>query len=221
MTQRITDIVAALGDLLPTGVVVEGALGTDASLALPAEQDHCSTMIQVRAEEFLTGRTCARRALRRLGVADAVLLPAANRAPDWPQAVRGSISHTRGICLAAVVPAGELSGIGIDVERREAVAAKLEKYIATPGEAARHVGVSDWRTITFSCKESVFKALNPDTGLWLEFRQVELTEIAPASFRALVSPKDHQPFEVSGGYAFTDEYVLSAVTLDAAWALPG
>ncbi len=218
MTQTITDILSAFGALIPAEIALEGSLQTDDSLCLAEERAHAEPMVASRADEFMTGRTCARRALRRVGQPDAALLPQANRAPAWPSGVVGSISHTRGICIAAVGHAQRYFGIGVDVERRLAVAPRLERYVATPSEVERFARVEDWRTIAFSAKESLFKCLNPPTGLWLEFREVELLSMERSSFQATVSPKDHEPFHIDGIYAFTAEYVLSAVVLPQGWS---
>ena len=209
------DILEPFRALLAGDIVVRGCRGTDPSLALEPERVVTEPMVQKRAHEFLTGRTCARRALRDLGVVDEPLLQQENRAPRWPTHVVGSISHTDGICIAAVASAAAYFGIGIDVEKRDAVKPKLERYIATPAEIERHAATPRWRTLAFSGKEALFKCLNPRTGLWLEFRDVELLEIAERSFLARVAPKDVTPFEVQGVWVETPDYVLSAVVLRA------
>ena len=219
MTPTADQILAPLRALLPDDIFMYGSADTDVSLALESELACTTQMVAKRRDEFLTGRTCARRALRAFGVADAPLLAAEDRVPRWPQGVVGSISHTRGLCVATVAAADTYLGIGIDVERRDAVKVKLERYIATPAEAERHADVPGWRTLAFSAKEAVFKCLNPPTGLWLEFRDVELIEIAGGRFRAHVTPKDVAPFEIGGLWAEVEHFVTSAVTLRQGAAL--
>lgn len=182
-------------------------------LALLPERDHAREMITKRHDEFLTGRTCAREALRKLGFPDQPLLPGSNRAPEWPLGALGSISHTEGFYAAAVGRAGDFFGIGIDVEQGERVTEKLERRIATPAESERDWGHHDWRTLLFSAKESIFKAINPATGVRLGFHDVELLTFADGHFEARVSPEKLPSFQISGKYALVPEFVLSAVVL--------
>lgn len=213
-------MLATLGALLPPTVLCDGRLGDDASLALPEEIAAAAPMVQKRALEYLTGRTCARGLLRRLGFADAPLIADETRAPPWPDGVVGSISHTDGVVIAAVGLASDWFGLGIDVERRDAVHGKLEKYIATTTESERLAHIPHWRTIAFSSKESIFKALNPRTGLWLEFREVEIASLDDGVFRAHVNARDRAPFAVQGRYAVGEQYVFSTVALDPDFGLP-
>lgn len=206
------DELAAFRTLLPEDIILYGSRDFDDSLALQPERELTEPMIDKRAQEFLTGRTCARRALRALGVHDGPLLIGENRAPQWPDRVVGSISHTQGIVAAAVAAADRYRGIGIDIERRDAVAEKLERYIATPVEIERFASLPRWRTLAFSGKEALFKCVNPATGFWLEFRDVELLAVEDAHFDVRVSPKDADPFDMRGVWVETEAYVMTAVT---------
>lgn len=122
-----------------------------------------------RRREFRAGRACARRALARLGVSPGPLPAGADRAPLWPPGVVGSLSHTAGLCVAAVGRRSELRGLGVDAERRGAVGAKLLARIAREAErewmarAPAPPGL-DWPTLLFSAKESVYKALRGKGG---------------------------------------------------------
>ena len=151
-----------------------------------------------------------------VGVPDVALVPGPDRAPQWPDGVVGSISHTAGFCLAAAGPAQRYFAIGVDVEKRGAVGPHLETYVATEHEARTFGAVDDWRTVAFSVKESVFKALNPRTGIWLEFHDVVLTTLDEPRFEVDVRPKGRAPFGLVGGYALTDDFVVSAVVLTVA-----
>ena len=213
MSASIRDILTALEGHVGPGIAVDGVLGSDTSLALEAERATTTAMVEKRALEFLTGRTCARRAMRAFEVTDAPLLPGSNRAPIWPSHIVGSISHTTGACIAAVGKSADFFAIGVDIERADAVSAKLEKFVATAGESERLAAIVDWRTIVFSTKESVFKALNPPTGIWLEFKDVDLVHVTQDTFEARVTPRDHDPFTVNGRYARFDNYVVSSLVV--------
>lgn len=203
------------GTLIPEGIVLSARRSHCEDLALAEERALTTGMVEVRRNEFLTGRHCARQALRRLGVADVPIVPAENRAPVWPPDVVGSISHTRGFCAAAVGRRAAFFGVGIDVERARGVSEELERYVAKPGEIARHAKLPDWRTVLFSAKESVFKCVNPASGIWLEFHDVELLEIGDGRFLARASPRERLPFEVEGTFLVSEEFVASAVIVAA------
>lgn len=210
---KIHPVTSALAALLPAGLEVVGHAETFDALALDVERELTGKMVASRRDEFLTGRSCARAALRRLGVPDSALVPGPDRAPRWPEGIVGSISHTAGFCLAAVGPADRFFAVGIDVEKRGAVGPHLESYVATEQEARVFGTLEDWRTIAFSAKESVFKAINPRTGIWLEFHDVVLTTLEEPRFVAEVTPKGKPAFGVTGGFALTDDFVVSAVVL--------
>ena len=94
----------------------------------------------------------------------------------WPPGIVGSITHCRGYVAAAVASSDHLSALGIDAEGRGAVDRDLESFVCTPVEAERHRACAhaSWRTLLFSAKESVFKALYPLRHLELEFPDLEV-----------------------------------------------
>ncbi|WP_375261370.1 4'-phosphopantetheinyl transferase [Palleronia sp.] len=119
----------------------------------------------LRLAEFLAGRAMAQVAQIAMGLVPADVPIGPDRALVWPVGIKGSISHARGCCAAFVVPTA--SGMpGIDVERiaaghalrsilRIALDANERGFIdaaADPATAA---------TLTFSAKETLFKALFP------------------------------------------------------------
>jgi 4'-phosphopantetheinyl transferase EntD len=219
MPVRPPDFVSALRAILPPDIEVAGHTEKNTELALAEERALTGSMVASRREEFLTGRTCARLASRRLGLPDRPLLRGDDRAPLWPDAVTGSISHCAGAYVAVVAHDSRFFGIGVDVERRSAVTPELQGLVATPDEAARFAGLNDWRTLAFSSKESVFKCLNPPTGIWLEFHDVELVAVDDGQFRATVSPEGVSDFQIQGAYAVTTDFVVSAVVIAAEDAL--
>lgn len=120
-----------------------------------------------RQAEFLAGRLCARAALAQLGLPEVAITIGEDRAPVWPQGVTGAITHGQGWAAAIVAPAGCQRGLGLDAEallepgRAQRLAgeiltpAELERLPTDPAQAALAI------TLTFSLKESLFKALYP------------------------------------------------------------
>lgn len=131
-----------------------------------------------RRADFAAGRACAREALARLGWEGAArqpLLRGQGRAPAWPQGVVGSITHTAGRAAAATAWAASYAGIGLDLERAGRVSPRVMARICRPEEREWLDGLSPAQrgpkvAAIFSAKESVFKALNPATGVYLGFQ---------------------------------------------------
>jgi enterobactin synthetase component D len=130
-----------------------------------------------RVATFIAGRHCAIHAMTELGVTEGKVLRGKVGSPRWPRGVVGSIAHTDDLAIAAVASARDARSVGVDCERimttetadnvREAVAQEL-----------RHPGTEvNWRdateegavTCVFSAKETLYKCLNPLTGIFFGF----------------------------------------------------
>ncbi|WP_260961210.1 4'-phosphopantetheinyl transferase family protein [Pseudomonas citri] len=136
-----------------------------------------------RQAEFLAGRICARAALQRLDGWASVPTIGEDRAPVWPAHVSGSITHGTGRAAAIVARKQHWQGLGMDVETLLAPerAERLASEILTPPELLRMATTApDDRallvTLTFSVKESLFKALYPIVGQRFYFEHAEVLE---------------------------------------------
>jgi enterobactin synthetase component D len=180
-----------------------------------------------RQAEFLAGRLCAREALRRLTGIASVPAIGADRAPQWPSGVVGSISHGSGWAGALVAQRSTWRGLGLDVERPLPIARaeRLAAEILTPAELhrlqplppeqrARRIG------LTFSLKESLFKALYPLVLRRFYFHDAELLscrEGGRARLRLLIDLSRDWPAgsELHGQFSEFDDYLLSLVSIPA------
>ncbi|MFI5912950.1 4'-phosphopantetheinyl transferase [Dactylosporangium sp. NPDC051541] len=182
-------------DLLPEWVAVEVAGEADYTAALlPAEAAALSARaVANRRREFTAGRTCARRALSRLGVHGRPLVPAENRAPVWPDGTTGSITHTAGYCAAAVARRADVRAVGIDAERRTILPENVRSAICRPEElawCARRPDEDWWAAVHFSAKEVVYKLWSPIMGTWLDFLEARLTiDVDRGEFEAEILPE--------------------------------
>src|SRR5580692_7617313 len=109
----------SLPPLFPPFVAHRGAaVSTDAlaggDIEIPAA---LTTAVASRRAEFVAGRLCAREALAALGAPSTRVPRGIDGAPEWPTGFVGSISHTAELAFAAVAPAAEARGLGLDVER--------------------------------------------------------------------------------------------------------
>jgi 4'-phosphopantetheinyl transferase EntD len=167
--------------LFPCGgaLVTRRALTEDSDL-FPEEMMAIARAAPARMREFALGRRCAREALALLDGPRVAIPMGRFRDPVWPFGYVGSITHTQGLCAAAVskVISGtvKILGIGIDCEPVAPLPVELPGLVCSPEESAwldnhRHDGVP-WDRLFFCAKESVYKALFPTTHRFFEFRDL-------------------------------------------------
>ena len=85
-------------ELLPNEVVVVEAHGDDGAEPghlFPEEAEVVRRAVDKRRREFALVRTCARRAMEKLGVPPQPLLPGERGAPRWPAGLAGRPSPPR------------------------------------------------------------------------------------------------------------------------------
>ena len=139
-----------------TSLVEPGLIPLLRSAEVPATE----RMVASRQAEFATARACARAAMADLGIDDAVPKREGG-SPQWPAGLAGSISHTRGFCLAVASGAGHL--IGVDVEEIARMSQGVERRILVDDERDQLHGLShderQRRVATiFAAKEAFYKA---------------------------------------------------------------
>ncbi|QLQ35721.1 4'-phosphopantetheinyl transferase family protein [Micromonospora robiginosa] len=214
--------------ILPPAVVVEECFTDPAGLALhPAEEHVVANSVPKRRREFTTVRHCARRALARLGLPPAPILPGVRGAPGWPAGVVGSMTHCDGYRGAALARAGTLGSVGVDAEPHAPLPDGVLDAVALPAERTRtaalratHPGIC-WDRLLFSAKEAVYKAWFPLTGRWLDFAEADIVVDPAGTFtaRLLVPGPRLDGVELTafdGRFLVERGLVLTAVTVPAA-----
>ncbi|MCY1328327.1 hypothetical protein D9M69_138830 [compost metagenome] len=177
-----------------------------------------------RRAEYLAGRICARDAIVRLGCQPAVPGTAEDRAPIWPAGLCGSITHSDGWAAAIVARSCDWRGLGMDAEQllEDQRALRLAQEILTADELARlgpqQAGLQV--TLTFSLKESLFKALYPLVLQRFYFEDAELLEWradGQARLRLLVDLGGEwkRGSELQGQFGLFDGRLLSLVAIPA------
>lgn len=169
-----------------------------------------------RRREFAAGRVAARHALADLGYPPAIIPVGPDRAPQWPQGILGSISHTRTACLAAVGHQTDLGGLGIDLEEDTPLRAEDWDTILLPIEQGwlRRKSQADrgyLAKVAFSAKEAAYKAQYPisRTLFGFEVMTVELSDGQfSARFQHSIGPFP-EGFRISGRFARTDGHILT------------
>lgn len=180
-----------------------------------------------RQSEYLAGRLCAREALRQATGTPQVPAIGEDRAPCWPLGSIGSITHGAGFAAAVAARCEHWRGLGLDVERllAPARADRLVEQILTPGELPAYRALDDRRraqllTLSFSLKESLFKALYPLVGRRFYFQDAELLEHSAdgtARLRLLtdLSAQWRSGARLDGQFMLFEEHLLSLVSIPA------
>jgi enterobactin synthetase component D len=178
-----------------------------------------------RQTEFLAGRLCARHALLQLTGTPSVPAVGDDRAPCWPAGVVGSISHSDGWAAALVGAQADWRGLGLDIERlmSPARATRLQASILTPAELVRLAQYPQeqqaWLvSLTFSLKESLYKALYPLVQQAFYFQHAELLTHCAAGTAQLQLLRDLGPdwpagSRLNGQFVQLNERLLSLVSI--------
>lgn len=180
-----------------------------------------------RQAEFLAGRLCARSALQQLEGLDFIPAIGEDRAPVWPSHISGSITHSTGHAAAIVAHKAQWRGLGMDLENLLPLerAERLAGEILTPDEMQRMATgpreqVAQLVTLTFSAKESLFKALYPIVQKRFYFEHAEVVEWSDSGFLRLrlltdLSSEWCYGKELEGQFAVDDGQLLSLVAIGA------
>ncbi|MET7311726.1 4'-phosphopantetheinyl transferase superfamily protein [Streptomyces sp. NPDC005571] len=186
------------------------------------EAVHVARAVLARRNEFVSGRHCARAALRELGIAPVPIPKGERGAPVWPSGVVGSITHCGGYRAAAVAHRSDVPVLGVDAEPNEPLPEGVLHRISLPQERVMLStlpalpGIA-WDRLLFSAKESVYKAWFPRTLEWLDFMEAEITiDPATVSFSArLLVPgpvvDGVRWSTLTGGFAVRDGLLVTAV----------
>jgi 4'-phosphopantetheinyl transferase EntD len=217
---RIAPEVAAL---FPAGVVAAQLLGeADPALLHPAESQAVQNVAPRRLMDYAAGRECARLALRHLGIEGFPLLSAGDRRPLWPEGIAGSITHTRGCCIAAVARSYDVRSLGLDAEVVAAVHQDLWRRICCPQELewlARQPPDQQMpvAALIFAAKESFYKCQYPLTGEWLGFDDVLIEATVEGTLLARpqrpIKLDSHVAGPLAGRYRYHDGWVTAAMAI--------
>lgn len=170
------DLTRTLSLLLPRpiGVVCRPIRAEDTSLLTTREHMQLANRQPASLHASASARVAARELLAARGIAAAELLRNGAGAPVWPAGFVGSISHDAAFAAAAIADAAAIACLGIDIEPAIPLHPELLDLVATPREQTV-IGTDLGRArVLFSMKEAVYKAVNPLTGRFLEFSEIEI-----------------------------------------------
>ena len=212
--RAMTQPVGMLAPLLaPFVAVVETRDDLDAALGA-AEEAYVSKAVEARRREFVTGRACAQRALRELGLPPSPIAPGARGEPLWPASVVGSITHCDGYRACAVARARDVVALGIDAEPNAPLPSRMVERIASARERrwlADQRPATHFDRLLFSAKESVYKVIFPLAGWSPSWDDVEVDfDVASGTFRADVRG---EPSELAGRWTALDGFLGTAIAV--------
>lgn len=208
--------------ILPAGVVAVDCFEDAPDVALfPEEAEAIRGSVEKRRAEYATARHCARRAMAELGIAAVPILSGPRREPLWPLGIVGSMTHCAGYRAAALAHSSQCPTIGIDAEPHEQLPGGVLDAIVRPDEIPLLAALADaypdvhWDRLTFSAKESVYKAWYPIMQRWLGFEEAALAFDPDArTFAVTLHQSTPGPAPTfAGRWLVQDGLVVTAVSL--------
>ncbi|KPV93644.1 4'-phosphopantetheinyl transferase Npt [Pseudoalteromonas sp. P1-9] len=168
-----------------------------------------------RQAEFLSGRVMAQQALSQLGKKDISVTIGKNRSPVWPNDILGSISHTdtKAICIVGYKSLN--SYIGCDIENYVKNKMKFEVFAQIINQDEKkliehsHLEKNIAAILTFSAKESLFKALYPEVKRYFDFTAAQLIDIDPKKQLFRIKIIESLASTLPKGKVFIGSYYLS------------
>ncbi len=149
--------------------------------ALPGEaREYLARVAPRRRAEFLAGRYCAAALIERVSPESSRWVGrAGDGRPLWPAGLTGSISHSHGLALAVLAQERSVKGIGVDTEilmPAEKAERLAERVLAGYPRCADVGDLALLVSLTFSIKESLYKALFPQGGIGGGFEAADIVE---------------------------------------------
>jgi len=210
-------------NMLPKGLLLDGGKIGDVVLTelFPVEYEYIQNAVTKRQCEFTCGRLIARRLLLRLGYSPFPILKSHRGCPIWPVGIAGSITHTNNYCLVALGKQTEITSVGIDLERADAVEPNLWPLLFTEKEMATLNDERDVRTqnhlasLFFVAKEAFYKCNYPDNRQWLDFKDIGI-EFNNQTKKIIIFDKTGTVFTAYQGFSS----VIANHVVSVVWSVP-
>ncbi|NOI80250.1 4'-phosphopantetheinyl transferase superfamily protein [Vibrio tubiashii] len=136
-----------------------------------------------RQAEFIAGRVAAHYSMNAFDQDQNVEINP-DRSPLFPKALKGSISHSQNLAIAATIPSEKIpdTHLGIDIQHwfssdeTDDVAGLVCKDVEIERLQDSHLSYQQKVTLLFSAKEALYKAIYPQVKEVLNFDVVELVD---------------------------------------------
>lgn len=217
---RLAQAQAVIARLFPDGVAVTVSDPlAQTGQPLGPEGAHLTNAVTKRRNEFRAGRVAAADAMRKLGQPLRPVFAGEDRAPIWPEGLRGSISHSDTLCAAALTD--QPLYLGLDVEAYTPLSANLLPTICSDAECAKLSGPRQLQLakLLFSIKEACYKAQYPLTNEVFGFHHFDVSlDLDQQTFVATFT-QNVAPFaagdQITGRFAEVLDHIASAATIPA------
>jgi phosphopantetheine--protein transferase-like protein len=206
------------------GVAIPAAID-EASLQalLPEECAFAASLGEARRPTWVAGRIALRAALGDIGIEAGPILATDRGAPLLPTLAVGSISHKRTLAVALAAPAG--APVGIDLELIAPLRVDIARRVLTPEELASLAALApDMRErevlLRLSCKEAIYKALDPFVRRYVAFAEVAVDPRPDGTAATtLILAHGESPFKVDVRWQTIDlggdSYFLTTARVEA------
>jgi 4'-phosphopantetheinyl transferase EntD len=201
----------------------EAEIHFPAPMLFPAEELAMAGAIEKRRREFAVGRSCARQAMRKLGLPPAALPVDRDRAPLWPDGVVGCISHSKTRCGAAVALRSHgVRSIGLDIEEADPLEDDFADEICIGRERS---WLSSWPArdrglllkAFFSAKECTYKCQYPLSRQAFGFDAISIDlQVGHGTFTAtfeINAPPFKPGDQFHGRVRLSDHHIVTAMSI--------
>jgi enterobactin synthetase component D len=181
-----------------------------------------------RKAEHVAGRLCINWCYQMLTNQTPPIIHSDNHGcPIWPFPFKGSISHSNGMAVGALINKANILSLGVDVETilDDKTTKNIFGMILTPAEQAIHINpvsekmtFNSYVTLIFSAKESIYKALYPLVKHFFDFSAASVTSVNGSKIKftlhsqALPEIFDKTLIEVA--YKFENNRVLTTCVVE-------
>ena len=181
--------------------------------------DNIKSSVLKRQAEYLAGRYAASIVLDNLGIKVKEIATGKHRSPVWPAEISASITHTdtKAICAASFKDNYEYLGIDIEKRLSSKFIDNIKKCIINLHEEnfllKSSLNFEDAFTLTFSAKESLFKALYPNVGKYFDFSAAQIVNICCSNNSFTLKLLESLTPELSAGIKFNGYYYFDVNVL--------
>lgn len=168
-----------------------------------------------RQAEYLAGRWLSRQLWVERHLAPVQVQSGTHRQPIWPSGWVGSISHTSTVAVSCLAKSCEVELLGLDLENWLApeVAHRISTTIVDRQEALYLATLGPFErmlTLAFSAKESLFKAVYPQVGVYFDFDAARLVELHWPSGRLVLKVTQDLSTSIRAGMLFEGHFQMWA-----------
>ncbi|MDE9465370.1 4'-phosphopantetheinyl transferase family protein [Xenorhabdus bovienii] len=170
--------------------------------------------VNKRKAEYLAARYCTQQILNSMDYPEFQVINAPDRSPVWPDKICGSLSHSANCAIVFAASREKYQIIGVDIEQeiKQDTIDSVSRTVINETEAELlkkcTLSFAQAFTLTFSIKESLFKALYPHVKRFFDFHAAEITAIDCRNHTVSIKLLKTLSDEYQAGSQFHGSFVL-------------